>query len=217
MPEIIAPGVDAEFQYSSHAHESDTAKAGMWLFLATEVLFFGGLVFTWCVYHHGHPGGFRSGAEDANLLIGSINTAVLVTSSFLYSWGLTQVEAGRNRPMMWACAGVAGLGLLFVGLKLLEWKLDLDEGKFPGQGFQASGADPGGEQLFWSIYWVGTALHLVHMLIGIGLVGLILLRARREEYTREKHTGVEVVGLYWSFVDMVWITLYPLIYVVGRS
>ena len=217
MAELAAPAAHAEFQYSSPEHQADTATAGMWLFLASEMLFFGGLVLVWLLLHRGHPAGFAMAAEHANLLIGSINTVLLLAASAVYAAGLLGARQGQVERVVPACLVTAALGVLFLGLKGLEWKLDLDEGLFPGAGFGLHGPDQGGAELFYSFYWVATALHGVHMLIGVALVAWIAWRAHRREFSRGYNTPVEVVGLYWSFVDLAWIAMYSLIYVAGRA
>ena len=217
MAELAAPAAHAEFQYSSAEHQADTAIAGMWLFLASEMLFFGGLVLVWLLLHRSHPAGFAIAAAHANLLIGSINTALLLTASFAYALGVLAARRGRVERIVPACLVAAALGVLFLGLKGLEWKLDLDEGLFPGAGFGLHGPDRGGAELFYSFYWVATALHGFHMVIGVALVSWIAWRARRREFSRSYNTPVEVVGLYWSFVDLAWIAMYTLIYVAGRA
>ncbi len=109
------------------------------------------------------------------------------------------------------------LGAIFLGLKGYEWKLDFDKSLFPGPDFSIAGPDRGGAQLFWSFYFVATGLHGIHMIIGIGLVGWIAWSAHRSRFSPGYHTPVEAVGLYWSFVDMVWLSLYPMIYLVHRG
>jgi len=217
MAELAAPAAHAEFQYSSAEHQADTAIAGLWLFLASEMLFFGGLVLVWLLLHRSHPAGFAMAAAHANLLIGSINTVLLITASAVYAVGLLSARQGRVERIVPACLITAGLGVLFLGLKGLEWKLDLDEGLFPGAGFGLHGPDQGGAELFYSFYWVATVLHGVHMLIGVALVGWIAWRAWRREFSRSYSTPIEAVGLYWSFVDLAWIAMYALIYVAGRA
>jgi cytochrome c oxidase subunit III len=216
MPELKAPTAGAEFQYSSPEHQASTAVAGMWLFIADETLFFGGLLYVWLVNQWGHPEGYRRAAEAANLFIGSINTAVLITASLTYTWGLAQVRAGRGRRGWPAFVATAALGALFLALKLQEWHLDLGDGLYPGAAFRPRGADWGGMALFYNFYWIATGLHGIHITVGIGLVLWIAWRVRRGAYPADHTTPVEVVGLDWSFVDVVWLVLYPLIYVVGR-
>lgn len=188
----------------------------MWLFLASEALFFGGLIFVWLILRTTHAAGVALGAEHTNLWLGSLNTALLVTSSFAYAVGLRRARAGQGRGAARACVLTAGLGAGFVGCKLVEWALDLREGLAPGRDFALAGADAGGAHLFFDFYWAATALHLVHMLIGIGLVLWVAWRAWHGAFSRAYATPVEVTGLYWSFVDVIWLILYALIYVVAR-
>jgi cytochrome c oxidase subunit III len=216
MSELVTPSSDAEFQYAGPKHQADTALSGMWLFLVTELLFFGALFFLWMLLRRWHLAGFAAAAPDTDLLIGSVNTAVLVTTSVIYGWGVYEAKAGRNRQLLWACLAVAALGVVFLALKGLEWGEDLGKGKWPGLAFQATGPDVGGQHLFWLLYYAGTGLHGLHMLIGVGLVLWIAWRAHRNRFSAGYTTPVEAVGLYWSFVDLVWINLYPFIYLVDR-
>ena len=124
----------------------------------------------------------------------------------------------NDRKRLIQCCVITGLlGLAFLGLKGLEWHEDLAQHMSPGRYFGLSGADAGGAQLFWVFYWVATVLHGVHMAVGIGLLAWLLHGMRKGAYSAAWHTPVEVVGLYWSFVDVVWLILYPLIYLIGRA
>jgi cytochrome c oxidase subunit 3 len=204
-----------EFQYAGMEHQSETALSGMWLFLATELLFFGGLFLLYMIYRSQFPHAFAVASQNAEVLIGTVNTLLLLTSSAVFAWGLGHVRRGDNRRLFWACVIVAVLGLAFLGLKGWEWKDDLDKHLFPGPGFAITGPDNGGAQLFWIFYWIGTALHGVHMIVGVALVAWLAWTARQGRYSTGYFTPPEVVGLYWSFVDMVWLCLYPMIYLVG--
>lgn len=209
------------FQYDDPAHQADTAMSGMWLFLATEILFFGGLVFVWLMLHRAHPGGFALATGHTNLWIGTANTALLITSSAVLTWGVLQAQAGQEREaqrrrVAWACAGTAALGLAFVALKGVEWALDFGEHLFPGPGFALTGPDAGGAQMFFAFYFIATAVHALHMLAGIVLLGWIARRALNGDFRGGRGTPVEVAGLYWSFVDLVWLTLFPLLYLIAR-
>ena len=204
------------FQYSDAGHQAEAAMSGMWLFLAQEILFFGALVFVWLYCGYQHPAGFRLATRHANLLIGSINTALLLTSSLTFAAGLLLIQQGEVRRLIQACLATVALGAGFLLLKCLEWYEDVGDGLVLGPGFRLTGPDSGGAQIFYSIYYVATVLHAVHMMVGIGLVLWIAWRARRGDFSKEWSTPVEVVGLYWSFVDIVWLTLYPLIYLVAR-
>ncbi len=215
MPEA---SLTHEFQYSSARHQAETAVSGMWLFLATEVLFFGALFLTWIYSRHWNQSGFDAGAQQTELVIGTINTVILVVSSFVYSAGVAYIEAGNIRKLIQCCAIAWLLGFAFLILKFgIEWREDFRKHLFPGPGFAIHGPSSGGAELFFVFYFFGTALHGLHMIGGLVLVGWIILRARQQDFSARYHTPVSVVGLYWSFVDMVWIVLYPLIYLVGRG
>jgi cytochrome c oxidase subunit 3 len=204
-----------EYQYAGIHHQTEAALSGMWLFLVTELLFFGALFLLYMIYRHFHPTGFAIASAHTQRLIGTVNTILLVTSSAVYSYGLSRIRYNDRRRLVIACLITAVLGGAFLLLKLIEWKLDLDESLFPGASFAPTGADSGGAQLFWCFYFVATALHAVHMAVGIGLVLWIAFDARIGRFSRLYHAPVEVVGLYWSFVDMVWLCLFPMIYLVA--
>ena len=141
---------------------------------------------------------------------------LLITSSFVYSSGLAFMEARNTPRLVQCCLATMALGTLFLLLKFYEWHVDISENLFPSGAFKITGANAGGARMFWSFYFVATALHAFHMVVGVGLVGWVALRARRGAFADGWSTPVEVVGLYWSFVDIVWIVLYPIIYLVGR-
>jgi len=206
------------FQYSSARHQAESAISGMWLFLATEVLFFGALVLTWIYSRHWNQAGFDAGAQQTNLTIGTINTVILLASSFIYSAGVAFIEAGNARRLVQCCAAAWLLGVVFLILKFgVEWRGDFAKHLFPGAAFAIQGPLGGGARIFFEFYFLGTALHGLHMVGGLVLVGWIIWRTRHAEFSPTFYTPVIVVGLYWSFVDIVWIVLYPLIYLVGRG
>ena len=211
----VAPHL--ELQYAGMQHQADAALSGMWLFLASEMLFFGGLFLLYLVYRAAHPAATAEASRHAELMIGTLNTVLLLTSSAVFSYGLGCARQGRNRALSWASLATLGLGVAFLLLKAYEWRQDFHQHLFPGPGFGLGGPDVGGAELFWCFYFIATGLHGLHMVVGIGLVGWIGWTARRGRYSPAYHTPVEVVGLYWSFVDMVWLVLYPTIYLVGRA
>jgi cytochrome c oxidase subunit III len=215
----VASTAHYDFQYASPSHQAQTAVTGMWLFLATEVLFFGGLILSWIYSRHWNQPGFDAGARETKLWIGTLNTAILVTSSFAYAAALVFIRAGNARRMIQCCIVTLALGLAFLALKFgLEWHDDFASHLFPTTSdFKIAGPSAGGARLFFIFYFTSTALHGLHMLIGIALVSWVIVRARRGEFSALYHTPVQVVGLYWSFVDVVWLTLYPLIYLVDRG
>jgi cytochrome c oxidase subunit 3 len=186
----------------SEPYLADTDVVGMWLFLATEILFFGALFFVYLVFHHLYPLSMEEGAKRTDLAFGSINAGLLVTSSLAMSVGIA-----RPRWMRRAFAASGLLGLAFLTVKGLEYAQDFQEGLFPGPHFVAVTAQAGPEQIFFIFYFIATALHSLHMVVGLGLI-LYAMRGKGSPM---------VVALYWSFVDIVWICLYPLLYLVGRG
>jgi cytochrome c oxidase subunit III len=208
--------VEVEMQYGNAAHQASTAVDGTWLFLATELLFFGGLFLVWTVYRIWHPVGYAEATAHTNLVIGSINTALLLCSSLTFTLALGFTRHGDNRMLGRLALLTALLGVAFLVLKGFEWREDFAEHLFPGPGFAISGPNSGPAEIFYSFYFVATGLHGMHMVVGIFLVGWIAMRASRGAFSPVWYTPVEVVGLYWSFVDLIWLILYPLIYLQGR-
>ncbi|CAH2600594.1 Cytochrome c oxidase polypeptide III [Rhodovastum atsumiense] len=214
MPERLGP--HHQFQFESPAHQADTAIAGMWLFLATEALFFGGLFLAFIFCRHQHPAGFDLAARHTKLWIGAVNTALLLTSSAVMAAAPVLAGHGRGRQVRWICAVTAAFGIAFLALKGVEWKGDFDEHLWPGPDFALAREAGGGAALFFAFYFVATGLHGLHMLIGLGLLTWLGLRARAGALDGGHAVPAEVVGLYWSFVDMIWVVLFPLIYLLGR-
>ena len=207
------------FQYSSARYQSETSLAGMWLFVASESLFFGGLFLAWVFCRHWAQQGFDEGAKDTELWIGTVNTIILLTSSFAYATGVAFIRAGNVRGLVRCCALTLILGLAFLYLKFgLEWMDDIHKHTFfADPHFKYTGREARGAHLFYVFYFVGTALHGVHMLVGIALVAIVIWRARRGAFSSFNNSAVVITGIYWSFVDLIWMVLYPLIYLIGRT
>jgi cytochrome c oxidase subunit III len=206
-----------EKQFVDLAHQSETAELGIWGFIATEVLFLGGLFAAYSVYRYLHPDGVAEAASHTKIVIGSINTAVLLTSSFVMSCASLAASNGASRVagrLMWIAAG---LGLAFLGLKSVEYAEEIGEHLWPGSGFSLDIAEPKVGEVFYFLYWVMTGVHALHLLVGVGVLAVIGWRANGGAYSRAYHSPVRVVSLYWHFVDVVWIFLFALIYLPGRS
>jgi cytochrome c oxidase subunit 3 len=204
-------------QYVDLAHQGETAELGIWAFIASEILFLGGLFAAYSVYRYLHPLGIAEAARHTKLVIGGINTLVLLTSSFVMSWAGLAARNGASRPaarLLWL---TAGLGLVFIALKGVEYGQEIGEHLWPGASFALATSEPRIGAVFYFLYWLMTGIHALHLLAGIGAVAVIARRAGRGEFTRAYHAPVRIVSLYWHFVDIVWIFLYPLIYLMGRS
>ncbi len=209
MSETRAPHA---FQYSSAAHQSESALSGMWLFLATEALFFGPLFLAFGFSRYFNQQGFDAGAAQTNLFIGTLNTVLLLSSSLAYAIAVMGVEEGRGRLAKWLLPIAWLLGLSFICLKFgVEWPEDFRNGFLPGADFSIA---RGGAELFFTFYFVSTAIHGLHLLVGLLLLGWIIASKAAER--AEGRTVIMVIGLYWSFVDLIWLVLYPLIYLIGR-
>jgi cytochrome c oxidase subunit 3 len=204
-------------QFVDLRQQQDVAQLGIWVFLATEVLFFGGLILAYCVYRSAYPTGFADAAHHTKVIIGTANTAILLTSSFLVAWAVTITRLGEARFSALLLWGAALLGAVFIGLKGVEYTLEYHEHLLPGLGFQYPGANAHAAHLFFSFYLVATGLHSVHVAIGIIVLIVIGWRARHRGYSGEYHSPITVAGLYWHFVDLVWVFLFALIYLPGRS
>jgi len=200
---------------NDRAARDATALLGMWVFLASELLFFGGLFLAW-FYGHAHwPQGFAAAGRHTDVGLGTLNTALLLSSSALVA--LAVDGAARTPRRAWPAALLAAaalLGAVFLAIKGVEYRQDWHEGLFPGPRFALAGQP--GAALFFMLYTVMTALHALHLLIGVGLLATFAWgRARRADWAPQRRLAV--VGLYWHFVDIVWIFLYPLLYLDGRA
>jgi cytochrome c oxidase subunit 3 len=204
-------------QFVDLRQQHEVARLGIWVFLATEVLFFGGLILAYCAYRSSYPLGFAEAARHTKIAIGTANTAILLTSGFLVAWAvmITRLREARFAALLlW---GAAALGVVFMVLKGIEYTLEYREHLLPGLGFDYPGAHAHSVHLFFSFYIVATGLHAVHVGVGIVVLIVIGLRARQNTYSDVYHSPITVAGLYWHFVDMVWIFLFALIYLPGRS
>jgi cytochrome c oxidase subunit 3 len=207
-----------EIQYATLDQQGDTAQLGMWAFLVNETLFFGALIFTYYLYRMTYPHEFAVAAKDAVLWCGSINLAILLTSSLTIVLAINAAAQGERRQMIWWLIATLALGGAFLCIKGYEYYVDFQDKVVPVVNFEVKPGEGSAGELFWVFYWVATGLHAIHLTIGIGLVLYMLLwRVRRREIGPAYYAPLEVVGIYWSFVDAVWLFLYPCIYLVGRS
>jgi cytochrome c oxidase subunit 3 len=189
---------------------------GMWVFLATEVMFFGGMFAGYFVYRHWYLQAFAAASNHLDIWLGAINTAVLICSSFTMAMAVYSAETGRAKPLITYLILTIVLGLVFLGIKFFEYYSKFEEDLVPGSSFKFAESMAGPAEIFFSFYFAMTGMHAVHMIIGIGLLAALIFKARRGRFSALYHTPVELTGLYWHFVDIVWIFLFPLLYLVGR-
>ena len=208
------PGLAHHFEDLEQQHEA--GRLGMWAFLVTEVLFFGGLFTGYAVYRTLHGEAFAEASHHLSVLLGGINTVILICSSLTMALAVHAAQMGRSRSIAAWLVATLLLGAAFVGIKGVEYAQKFEDGLIPGASFRWSGEHPGEAELFYSFYFAMTGLHAFHMLVGFGLILWLIASALRNRFSSEHYAPVEVVGLYWHFVDIVWIFLFPLLYLIGR-
>jgi|SRR5579872_5682717 len=211
MPETRAALAE---QFENLEQQQDASRLGLWTFLATEILFFGGLFMGYIVYRHEYPHAFAVASRHTNVLYGTVNTAILLTSSLWMALAVNSAEEGKNKRLVRYLLLTILFAVAFLGVKGLEYKEDFDEHLIPGPSFSVP--EQPESQIFFYLYWAMTGLHGFHVLVGIGVLSVITFLSHRRRYSAEYHNPVEVSGLYWHFVDIVWIFLYPLLYLVDR-
>jgi cytochrome c oxidase subunit 3 len=207
---------ELEHHFDDMGQQHEAATLGMWLFLATEVLFFGGLFAAYLVYRVWYPETFGEASRTLDITLGTVNTAVLITSSLTMALAVHAAATNERRGTVLFLALTMLLGAAFLGIKGVEYYDKFAHHHVPGPGFHFEGTAPERAQLFFSLYFAMTGLHALHMIIGFGVLAVILYLARRGAFSTRWHTPVEVAGLYWHFVDIVWIFLFPLLYLVDR-
>jgi cytochrome c oxidase subunit 3 len=197
---------------SGHNRDDISSKMGMWLFLFTEVLLFGGLFLVYMVYRFIYHDDFLKASLDLNVLIGTINTIVLLTSSMTVAMSITAMQKGNSRLSMQLIWLTILAALIFLVNKYFEWTAKFDHGLFPGM--EHYGALPNGERLFYFLYFFMTGLHALHVIVG-GIFLLVVIRAiKKQKVRQDKFMLLENSGLYWHLVDLIWIYLFPLFYLI---
>jgi cytochrome c oxidase subunit 3 len=211
------------------AQQKAAASLGMWVFIAQEVLFFGGLFAAYAVYRHAYPEAFAAGSHHLSWQVGFFNTLVLIGSSLTMAMGVYSAAMGRSKQIVAYLLATILLGSVFLGVKYFEYRDKISpcfgDGAHagclvPGEHFDAGalgleGEEGGHAQIFFSLYFGMTGLHALHMIIGIPIILAMASAAWKGRYRPEYYTPVELLGLYWHFVDIIWIFLFPLLYLIG--
>jgi cytochrome c oxidase subunit 3 len=197
----------------SHVHRDDIAsRMGMWLFLFTELLLFGGMFILYSVYRYNHPDAFHLAAKELNTIIGTFNTAILLTSSLTMALSITAIQRNNKSLSVFFQLITVVLALGFMVNKYFEWGAKFHHGIYPGS--DALLSKPAGEVLFFGLYYVMTGLHGLHVLIGIGLILFMTYYTVKDVITHDNYMKLESAGLYWHLVDIIWIFLFPLFYLI---
>jgi cytochrome c oxidase subunit III len=206
-----------QHQFETLEQQQESSTLGMWLFLVTEIMFFGGLFLAYLLYRMWYPVAWAEGSLELDLMLGGINTVVLIASSLTMALAVRCAQTGFPRATVnWLLITMV-LGMTFLVIKGFEYAHKFEAGHVPGPNFHFEGPHARQVEIFLSLYFVMTGLHALHMVIGFGLLSAIAWMAYRRRFSPEWYTPVEMAGLYWHFVDIVWIFLFPLLYLVDRA
>ena len=214
MSEAHSPGLDHHFE--TREQQYDAANLGMWAFLVQEILFFGGLFGGYTVYRSEYFQAFVEGSHHLDVSLGAFNTAVLIGSSLTMALAVRAAQTGRQNTIIGWLVSTIVLGCTFLGVKAIEYTHKYHEGLVPGASFSPESIQPGPLKIFFSFYFVMTGMHAFHMVVGIGIMLWLIIKTIRGTFSTKYFTPVEMTGLYWHFVDIVWIFLFPLLYLIGR-
>lgn len=222
----IASAHALKHHFADLPQQRETATFGMWLFLVTEIMFFGGMFCAYLVYRVLYFNSFGAASTTLNVVYGAVNTGVLICSSLTMAMAVHSSILGRRKALIGFLILTMILGTVFLGIKGVEYHDKFVEHHVPGPNFnfvlEGSEAqhfqhvDPHAAEIYFSLYFCMTGLHAIHMVVGLGLLTWLVIAAYRNKFTPEYNSPVEMVGLYWHFVDIVWIFLFPLLYLISR-
>jgi cytochrome c oxidase subunit 3 len=202
-------------QFDDAEQQLDASTFGMWVFLAQEIMFFGGLFVAYTIFRNAWHDAFLEGSHHLDLKLGGFNTVVLIASSLTMALAVRAAQLAHTRALVNYLWATLGLGTVFLIVKAFEYHHKYVERHIPGLNFHAEGPNAGPVQMFFVFYFAMTGMHALHMIIGAGLLLYFIAKARRGIYGPNYFGPVENMGLYWHFVDIVWIFLFPLLYLIG--
>ena len=200
--------------FESLSKQAHAARLGMWLFLGTEILLFGGLFVGYSMYRTLFGAGFQAASHHLDKTLGTVDTFVLITSSFSMAMSIHWARARRSGLATLALLVTIGFGLAFLAIHSYEYYRDVTEGALPGKFYHVEGAMLPGASMFYTLYYIMTGLHSFHVVIGVGLLTWLTWRTRRGDFSEAYDTPLELGGMYWHLVDLIWIFLYPLLYLI---
>jgi cytochrome c oxidase subunit III len=201
--------------FDTAEQQKDASTLGMWIFLITEIMFFGGMFTAYVVYRSLYPDSFVAASNTLDITLGAINTTVLICSSLTMALAVHAAQMGHKKSLVWFLILTIILGSAFLGIKGIEYNDKFVHHHVPGANFHFEGPNAKNAEIFFSIYFGMTGLHALHMIIGIVLLGILAVRAQMGRFGSNYYTPVDLTGLYWHFVDIVWIFLFPLLYLLG--
>lgn len=204
-----------QHHFHSAKQQFEASKLGMWLFLVTEILLFSGLFLAYFMLQARHPEAFISAHHHLDRTMGLVNTVVLLISSFTMVMAVQSAALSRTRATLAYLYVTLGLGGTFMVIKYFEYMHKIHDGLLPGNLYSYAGASVPGEYLFFSMYFVMTGIHGIHILAGMGVIAYLIYRTHKGDYSSAYYTPVDLTGLYWHLVDLIWIYLFPLLYLVS--
>jgi cytochrome c oxidase subunit III len=203
----------AEEIHVAHVHRDDFgSKMGLWLFLLTEILLFGGLFLLYAGYRYKYPEGFAAAATELDVLMGAINTIILLTSSLTVVLGIVSLQKNNKKLCLFFLWITVALGLMFLVNKYFEWGTKFHHGIYPKGPKLQDMSD--GEVMYFGLYYVMTGLHGLHIIVGLIFIGIVMYRIKQGFITSTNFQKLENSGLYWHIVDIIWIFLFPLLYLI---
>ena len=215
-----------QHHFDNMGQQREAGTLGMWLFLVTEVMFFGGMFLAYMLFRMKYPHEFAAASHSLDIGLGGINTAVLILSSLTMALAVWGAQKGNKKMIIGFLILTMIFGAAFLGIKSVEYTAKFEHHLFPGEHFdwtshhemthKGHALDSGRLQIFFFIYFAMTGVHALHMVIGLGLLLWLVISAMKDKYTKNYYAPVEMTGLYWHFVDIVWIFLFPLLYLLGR-
>lgn len=200
--------------FSSIGRQTEAMRLGMWLFLATEVLLFAGLFCGYSVYRYQFPLAFQECSRHLDIGLGTLNTVVLITSSFTVAMAIHFARIDKKRAAAVGLLLTVLLALAFLGIKAVEYSAHFREHALPGKYYAFKEVTVAGAAMFYAMYFLMTGLHGLHVVAGMSVLSYILWRTLQGRYTSRYSVGIELGGLYWHLVDLIWIFLYPLLYLI---
>lgn len=209
--------VEAEHQFDDIEQQRDAAYTGMWLFLSTEVLFFGAVFFSYILYRGMYYDAFVEGSRRLSVFLGGLNTGVLLCSSLFMALAVHAAQRSRTNQLVIYLILTEIVGAVFLGIKFLEYYDHYKEHLVPGLDFGYVGDNAAAVKLFMVFYFILTGMHAVHMLIGLGVLSTLAVLATKGKFSDGAYDPVDIGGLYWHFVDIVWVFIFPLLYLVKRT
>jgi cytochrome c oxidase subunit III len=206
----------AAIQFENVTKQLHAGRFGMWVFLSSELLLFGGLFALYTAYRIEHGSDFVAAMAHNNLALGTTNTFILIISSFFVAWSIHAVRHDRRRTALWMLGLTLLIGALFLLFKGIEYGQHFEEGIYPGQHYRFAEMPQRGAQLFFTLYFFMTGLHAIHMIGGMVVIGVLTHSVYKGKTNRHRHLHLELGALYWHLVDSIWIFLWPMFYLMGQ-